>query len=56
MCSLHWLVVCLPLYLHIWLMDVKRLSILIFCDWEAKHVTIGLFEVIDIDIVMAPKL
>ncbi len=29
---------------------------LIFRDWEAEHVTIGLFEVIDIDIVMAPKL
>ncbi len=29
---------------------------LIFRDCEAKHVTIGLFGVIDIGIVMAPKL
>jgi hypothetical protein len=29
---------------------------LIFRNWESKHVTIGLFGVIDIDIVMAPKL
>ncbi len=29
---------------------------LIVCDWEVKHVTIGLLKVIDIDIVMTPKL
>jgi hypothetical protein len=29
---------------------------LIFRDWEAEHVTIGLFKVIDNGIVMAPNL